>query len=76
MAKTSAKTLKVSIQHDGINETIFVGSPIGVTIAAFQHEWLEAAEHRNVLSLSAHRVSTDTLLKIALPANDNMAPLD
>lgn len=73
---TSQATLRtVSIQHAPSNAALFAGVECGVRLEATQAAWMRQTFAQNVHRLRPARTATDApVLKLALPANDNMAP--
>lgn len=78
MTAGRAKAPMLCIQHAVCETAIFFGGQTRVRLDLFRHDWMMPANPANVLTLSRHRqsVGPKAVFKMAIPANDNMPPLD
>ena len=77
MQVSRAKPLTISIQHAYFDQALFFGVQTGVKLDAYRPAWRQGGRSTNVHAFPrpAQRASAPRVLRMPLPANDNLAPL-
>lgn len=78
MSVGRAKATNLRIRHSFSGQSIYLGGQTRVTLDGFQPDWMRGAIPANVVSFKGamQRTVQTPILKIPMPANDNLAPLD
>ncbi|MEW9918341.1 hypothetical protein AB2B41_01895 [Marimonas sp. MJW-29] len=78
MGAGRAKATNLRIRHSFTGQSIYLGGQTRVILDGFQPDWMRVAIPANVVSFkgAAQKVVKNRVLKIPMPANDNLAPLD
>lgn len=78
MSASRAKPLTISIQHTFSEDAFFFGVQTGVRLDNYQPDWMRLPRVANVHALRSAVSGTRkrAMLRLPLPANDNLAPID
>lgn len=75
MVLTQAQSRTISIRHASCEAALFVGVQTGVRLGKIEEAWMQRTIAKNVHRLRPiSNANKAPVLKMALPANDNMAP--
>jgi hypothetical protein len=77
MGANRANSPTLCIRHSFSGQAIYFGGQTRVILDAFQPDWMATSDPANVLTLrrGSQTAVKKSVFKVALPANDNMAPL-
>lgn len=77
MRSSRARPLTISIQHAFSEDAFFFGVMTGVSLDNYQPQWMREQDVANVhaFRLPASGPRKRPVMRLPLPANDNLAPL-
>ncbi len=76
MIVTRPNISRLSIQHGPAQQQVYVGALVGISVGAFPLDWIKPVPQVNVVPMRGKPGTVDApkVLRVAIPANDNMTP--
>lgn len=77
MPSQQTSVLAVSIQHPIWSQQLFAAAESGMILKPFPQKWMELVQQTNIRNIrrKIYATSATPVLRLAIPANDNMQPL-